>query len=146
MPHVPKLLGLSGLVPLWLGTLAVWLAPPQEGVALAVYAQSLFAALVCSFLGAVHWGAALVRGGPAGGFVWSVIPCLLAWIAILAGALLAPTAWLTPALLMGCLAAVHLADIRATRAGLFPDWYLRLRRWLTLGAQTALALPVAAIV
>lgn len=42
-----------------------------------------YGACIASFLGALHWGRAVARDGLAAGYVWSVLPSLLAWLALL---------------------------------------------------------------
>jgi len=81
-PLAARVLGFSGLIPFWALALAPLFGvnPPWVQQALMAYA-----AVILSFVGALHWGvAATVRPQrPWRVFGWSVIPALLAWVALL---------------------------------------------------------------
>ncbi len=127
-----------GVVPFVAGAAGFWLLPPRWAPH-ALDAQMLYAVAILSFLGAVHWGVALVEGPDADRLwrrlCWSVAPALLAWIAALMTA--------RPALvvLMAGFVAAYFVDLRARDRGELPAWYLRLRRpatalvLLSLGAS-----------
>lgn len=83
LPRVARRLGYAGLVPFVLGALLVWFvdAPARPHVAAAL---SAYAAMVVAFLGAIHWGLGMMRPDPPQRlFTWSVVPALVAWIAVL---------------------------------------------------------------
>lgn len=122
-------LGLAGLLPFLGGAVATALGQPWAAAALAAYG-----ATILSFLGAVHWGLALAAPGRAdlARLVGGVIPSLWAWVALLLPA--------KPGLLMlaaGLLGLV-LVESGATRRGLLPPAYLRLRWLLTVVASGSL--------
>ncbi len=78
---VPARLGYLGLTPFVMGAALVWIvrADVHAYVALAL---STYAALILSFLGAIHWGLAMRQ--PAADtsvwvWVWGVVPALVAW-------------------------------------------------------------------
>jgi hypothetical protein len=77
-------LGYAGLLPFAAGALIVWLVRVDE-LPFAAQALSAYAALIVSFLGGIHWGLALHQPGegPAGPFLWGVVPSLMAWIAVM---------------------------------------------------------------
>ena len=82
-PPWAQRLGSAGLAPFVGGALLLWLlrGEAQAHVALAL---SVYAALILSFLGGVHWGLAVRQPVPAtAGLVWGVLPPLLAWPAVL---------------------------------------------------------------
>jgi hypothetical protein len=154
IPRPALWLGIAGLLPLFATAAAVWLLPAdQAGLVLDI--QLYYAAIVLSFLGAVHWGLAIagfgtelrgteirgpeirspeIRAGESPGaetigwvrLTWSVVPALVGWVALLMTAV--------PALvtLMIAFAAVFGADLAAARRGLAPAWYPVLRRPLTV--------------
>ena len=73
---IPSRLGYLGLLPFVLGAALVWIvrADVHAYVALAL---STYAALILSFLGAIHWGLAMRQ--PANNttaWVWGVVPAL----------------------------------------------------------------------
>lgn len=180
VPAAPQLLGLLGLVPFFALTLGVWVAaanlnrgdvePSAAARAWAgflLYAQLLYAGLVASFLGAVHWGLAMANMGweaqrtPVperfndGGegtpryegatrqFLWSVMPSLFAW-AIILFFHLTRIDWLSVIAMMGVYAMCFFADRNAVRFGLGPEWYVELRKVLTIAVLIALAGTLAA--
>lgn len=85
-PAAARILALGGLIPFWALALAPRLGinPPQLQQALIGYA-----AVILSFVGALHWGLAAARDNtshplPAWrSYGWSVVPALAAWVALL---------------------------------------------------------------
>ena len=121
-------LGVLGLVP-FVGATGLSLMKAVIDPSIALTALITYGAVILSFLGGIHWGAALIRDhakdapGQTGWYVLSVLPSLVAW-----GALL-----MTPAKGLVTLAVSFLAmasiDTFAARAGQLPNWYPKLR-WL----------------
>lgn len=153
--HVPPgaaLLAYVGLLPFVAGALAVWLAPPVWAWTLLVV-ELYYAAVILTFLGAVHWGLALAgyqpldyhateetRGMHGARLGWAVMPALIAWVACLS----------RPAIAFAVLILAHVAlyagERLAARHGLVPDWYMEMRLPLTVIAVTCLAVTLAALV
>lgn len=86
LPHSVAWLGYGGLLP-FVGLALALLADPGHGL---LWQQALLAygAVILSFVGALHWAFAMLLPGltPAqaqGRYVWSVVPALLAWPAVL---------------------------------------------------------------
>jgi hypothetical protein len=131
----------------------VWLLPMGWND-FARYIQMAYAACILSFMGAVHWGLAMAGTGVAGpgpsddsraGATWtrlggSVIPPLLAWVALV----MAPLPGLI--LLILSFAGLFWADLAAIRLGQAPTWYLPLRKALTAGAIACLGLTTLHLV
>lgn len=97
-----------------------------------------YGAVILSFVGALHWGFAMLGSGldPAGRrsvYLWSVVPALLAW----------PATWLSAplanALLIAGFMAHYVQDRRLVKRIELPAWYLPLRGRLTVVASLALA-------
>lgn len=86
VPAQPLTLGMGGLIPFFALTLAAWVAAP-DNAALAARYLVCYAAVILSFVGALHWGFAMVR--PIDEFErgriygWSVCPALAAWLALM---------------------------------------------------------------
>ncbi len=140
---VASRLGYAGTLPLLLIAAAMWVVPGwQSWLHPALLA---YAALVLSFVGAVHWGLALVDAPPLPQgfaermFAWSVVPCLVAWVA-----LLAPRPWATLLLVAGMLVQ-RLQDQRLARVRTLPRWYLRLRTHLSVVFVVCLLAALAAV-
>lgn len=140
LPTSVAWLGYGGLLPLVALTGIGWWAPgtPLWGMALLAYG-----AVILSFVGALHWGFAMVLGGLSDTerthrFVWSVVPSLLAWPAVLL-----PMAGGAALLIVGF--AAHLVqDLRLASRAALPAWYLPLRWRLTVTACVCLALGAVA--
>jgi hypothetical protein len=123
--QLARILGYSGLIPFIVFSIATWTSLPF--VHEPHWILSTYAAVILSFMGAVHWGVAMSRDSDVArlelGF--SVVPALLGWLALL---LPAP---FTYAVLIVSFAALYFADGYISRKGLLPGWYLPMRRVLT---------------
>jgi hypothetical protein len=101
LPPIIRVLGYGGLIPFVVLAILAQVAPSPFDF---VSAESLaaYGAVICSFLGAVHWGANfrrlgnvadsahLAETGDLGGsrwflrnaWIWGVLPSLVAWLAL----------------------------------------------------------------
>jgi hypothetical protein len=92
-PPIAVWLGYAGLLPfVGLAGATLWLGPLENGrfaAALLAYGTSIL-----SFRGAIHWGLALRNSAAPDSklLLWGVVPSLLAWVALLVGAV--PGLWL----------------------------------------------------
>jgi hypothetical protein len=149
-------LGLMGLLPFFAFATLAWL--PEDAVVghvgaaqLAQRALVAYAAVILSFLGAVHWGVVLAAPTTtpqlARSFLmWGVVPALLGWLALLMMFLgLAP--WLVLSFLIADLLLVRMMDGALFRQHpTRTEGYLELRTRLTAGATLALAIALAATI
>lgn len=128
MPRSVAWLGYGGLLPFTYLALAVPLdpthAPLWRGTLIA------YSAVILSFVGAVHWGFAMTQASlkpqqRSLAYVWSVVPALLGWVA-----LLLPVAPASVVLIVGFVAHYAL-DRQLMRSADLPAWYLPLRLRLT---------------
>ncbi|MEM7121454.1 MAG: DUF3429 domain-containing protein [Pseudomonadota bacterium] len=122
-------LGASGAVPFV--TLAVAsLTVDSASQAPVIVALGFYGAVILSFLGGVQWGLAIKDHEAAGASFnrlgLSVVPSLIAWLALLLPALAG-----LPLLAVAFIAA-YVGDRRAGQRGLAPAWYPRLRLPLTV--------------
>lgn len=77
-------LGYAGLIPFLAGTGALLLSSDAALTASAVDVMRSYAAIIASFLGAVHWGVATQdEGNLKLRLRWGVMPALLAWTLLL---------------------------------------------------------------
>jgi hypothetical protein len=137
VPPVPLWLGAGGLIPFIVLTGAVWVVAPEYRPVAYDWLRT-YAACILSFVGALHWGSAMVHPDmkPADRDLlmgWSVIPALVAWLSLLVH--------LRPGLvLMAAMFVIHYSMDRAlVRRFRFPEWYVRLRGGLTLIVTACLA-------
>jgi hypothetical protein len=142
IPPAALLLGLAGLVPFLVTAIQIatgWpFGPRLTGPAL--FHLGAYGACILSFMGGVQWGLAVAAG--ASGFDafrrygLSVLPALLAWAGLYAGAR-------HGLLLLAFGFAVLLAfDLAAVARGEAPRWYGHLRCGLTAVVLSALALAI----
>jgi Protein of unknown function (DUF3429) len=134
-PHVVRWLGYGGLLPFVALAAAVWF----DGSHSSLWRDALLAygAVILSFIGALHWGFAMSQSDMATdqrtrSFIWSVVPSLLAWMALL----------MTPkyaAILLVAGFLIHFwQDKRLVLLVNLPAWYLPLRLRLTSVAALSL--------
>ncbi|MEL6870841.1 MAG: DUF3429 family protein [Pseudomonadota bacterium] len=84
-PTLPRLLGVGGLIP-FVALAVADIAGIMPGNINARFALLAYAATILSFVGAVHWGMAVNDSDSrttAGLFAASVLPALVAWVALL---------------------------------------------------------------
>ena len=76
-------LGYLAIVPFVCGAALVWLVDAADRP-LAAQMLSAYAAVVVSFVGAIHWGIGFTQERPASRlFVWGIVPALVACLAVL---------------------------------------------------------------
>jgi Protein of unknown function (DUF3429) len=109
---------------------------PAAAPADAMRSLVIYAAVILSFMGGVHWGLALQQA-PSASFAASVVPSLVAWGA---------AAFFDPKTALSVMASGFLAllayDVAVVRAGGAPDWYRRLRIGLTTVVVLAIGLAL----
>ena len=130
--HQAERLGYAGLIPFV--TLAV-LYPFFQGDVQQYIGRALvsYGAVIISFLGATHWGAAISgvdTTNPSRRMLFSVLPALLAWVAVLLPLVYGLF------VILASLITIYLVD---SRWGALHAWYLILRRRLTLIATLSVA-------
>jgi hypothetical protein len=127
-PRRVALLGYGGLLPF----IATALGSVLDGSHAPFWldAQIAYGAVILSFVGALHWGFAMLAADLDDAerdarYLWSVIPALMAWPALLLSGVLAGAL-----LVAGCLLH-YWQDRRLLRRCALPAWYLPLRGRLT---------------
>lgn len=134
-------LGFAGLIPFVLLALACWVVS-SDWVASFVNAQQVYAIVILSFLGGIHWGATMASSDLSAvqtkrALSWSVVPTMIACVATMAGGF-------RFAVLMGGFIASYQVDKRIFSWYKLPEWFLRLRFILTCVVVAALLLTVFA--
>ena len=128
LPRSVAWLSYGGLIP-FVALTAAFLLDPHHSL---LWSDALigYGAVILSFVGALHWAFAmtlpdLTEQQRTARFVWSVVPALLAWPALLGDATMASF------LLVPGFVAHYLQDKRLAHSQTLPDWYLPLRLHLT---------------
>lgn len=141
MPRTVAWLGYGGLLP-FIGLAFATVGADFLGEDSTVWLAALvsYAAAILSFVGALHWGFAMTLHGLSdgqrtGAFVWSIIPALVAWVALLA----APT--VAVVLLVLGFVTHYWRDYRLVASADLPAWYLPMRLRLTCVACVCLVVP-----
>jgi hypothetical protein len=141
LPRTVAWLGYGGLIPFLVLTPASLLDYHYGGL----WSDALYAygAIILSFIGALHWGLAmslpeLSERQRSALFLWSVVPALIAWPAVLFSPPIA-----APLLVFGFIAH-YLQDRRLARQASLAVWYLPLRLRLTSVAVVCLIAGVFA--
>jgi flagellar motor component MotA len=135
MPRTALLVGLGGLIPFIGLATVIALAPEIGGLGQRALHMALvtYAALIASFIGGVRWGNALSgHSRQTHEFIISVIPSLLAWLA------LATPRPFDLMLLIGVFLALGVSDVGLAISGGAPRWYGKLRVFLTAIATLSL--------
>jgi len=126
VPRLPAQLGYAGLLPFVTLSVAIWLAPATYQI-LINQALLLYASLILTFIGAVHWGLAMfqTQGDYRAQLGFSVVPALVAWIALFLPEII------NYSVLIIAFALLCLFDARMSKLGRAPTWYPQLRSPLT---------------
>ena len=138
-PRIVGLLGYGGLLPfLALGMLAFF---DRERETFWQGNLRAYAAVILSFVGALHWGFATVLFDVAARkrnrmYAWSVVPSLLGFAALGINSVLSE-----PLLVVG-FSLHYCQDLRLARTVALPAWYMPLR--LRLSAVAILCLCIGA--
>jgi uncharacterized membrane protein YidH (DUF202 family) len=137
---IARLLGYAGLAPFVTFSLGCWVPLPFVTDALSVLIA--YAAIILSFMGAIHWGIAMSTADKGGSYhlIISVIPALVAWVA-----LIMPAAMGLATLILGFI-ALYLYDVAVEEPQGLPGWYIPMRRNLTIVVTPCLAVAFMSVV
>ncbi|MEE4208843.1 MAG: DUF3429 domain-containing protein [Parvularcula sp.] len=145
-------LGFAGLIPFWAIPVTVLLGSSfSEGTYLALLLWFAgYGAVIVSFMGGSRWVLSMAKPDTRdaslfGGFLGAVGPPLAAWLALIPAGLFVPfdPHPLMRLAIIGLLLAFQLLQdwSHAERGGV-PPWYMDLRKALTFGAVTPIALAI----
>lgn len=123
--QIAQTLGYAGLIPFITLSIGSWIETPHSYN--SVYALIAYAAIILSFMGAIHWGMAMSKTENKQGkyYITSVIPALAAWLS-----LLLPDVFSLIILLTGFTFLISY-DLAVEKSQGFPDWYIPMRIKLT---------------
>ena len=133
-PHhsVATALGFGGLLPFVACTALTYSSTPSIAT-LTLFANAVYAGIILSFVGAIHWGLAMREDRSAYWYFWSIMPALIGWLAIV----LLDIRVSLLALAIGFTLSWSV-DRQALLHGLLPKWYMTMRHILTAGATLSL--------
>lgn len=136
IPKAPFWLTTGGLVPFVVMAGATWALPEAYTPTLLFWLTS-YAAVILSFLGALHWGISMLHPDMTEHdqsvfMAWSVVPALVGWVSLL---MPVRTGLL---LLIATFVIQYAADRQLAQRFRVPSWYLGLRIGLTSVAVLSL--------
>lgn len=137
-PETAKWFGLAGLIP-FVGLSALSLIGPEGWTDTVLKALAYYGATILAFMGGCRWGfaaAGLGEGPSVKMLALAVAPSLWAWLS-----LMLPPPFEKEMLALG-LVLLFAADVKLKMDGGTPEWWLRLRLPLTLGAAASLIAAV----
>jgi len=130
-------LGYAGVLPVAGLLVLAWSSATWQHQ--AVNSATIYAALILSFLGGIHWGFATSGFASSKHFLISVVPSLWAW------SVFAATDFFTILGIIFGLITFLVYEQSCDLLEKYPEWYLPLRKHLTFGLSISLAglLPIA---
>ena len=128
IPIAPLILGLGGTLPFIILSLSIWLGSYELKV-MALFNLINYSIIILSFVGAVHWGAAMLRKDIfLKYYLISIIPALLGWFLIMG---FIANYLIIFIILMMLFLVLFFIDVKAVRNNILPNWYLPLRKVVT---------------
>lgn len=118
-------LGYAGVLPFLLLAIAVHVVG-EAASSRALLSLQHYAAVILTFVGAVHWGRALHEPVESGRLYWAVTPSLIGWVAL---SLPADAAM---AILIAAFLLCWWVDRAIYSTEPFGNWYMKMRTHLTL--------------
>ena len=128
-PLFPLLFGIGGAAPFIFLSLVIWTFT-YELKLIALYNLINYSVLILSFIGAVHWGAAMVRNDKGyKSYLLSITPALLSWFLIMGFIVNYMIIFI---ILIILYLFLFFIDIKAVREKKLPQWYLPMRKFITI--------------
>ena len=128
-PLFPLLFGIGGAVPFIFLSLGIWTFT-YEFKLIALYNLINYSVIILSFIGAVHWGAAMVRNDKDyKPYLISIMPALSSWFLIIGFIVNYMVIFI---ILIILFLFMFFIDIQAVREGKLPQWYLPMRKFVTI--------------
>ena len=128
-----KTLGYAGLIPFVIFSIGSWTTLPY--IADSTQILISYAAIILSFMGAIHWGVTIsnVEAYHDKNLVVSVMPALAAWLA-----LLLPVIFALIILFVGFILLIAY-ELAVAKSQALPNWYISMRIRLTFIVTLCLA-------
>ena len=127
-PKAPLILGLGGTLPFIILSLAIWFGSYELRL-MALFNLINYSIIILSFIGAVHWGAAMLRKDTSFNYyLISIMPAVLSWFLIMG---FIANYLIIFIILMMLFLVLFFIDVKAVRNNILPNWYLPLRKVVT---------------
>ena len=128
-PMAPLIIGLGGTLPFIFLSVVIWLGSTDLQL-IALFNLINYSIIILSFVGAVHWGAAMMRNDIFYRYyLISIIPAILSWFLIMG---FIANYLLIFIILMILFLLMFFIDVKAVRNQILPEWYLPLRKVITI--------------
>ena len=102
-----------------------------------------YSVIILSFIGAIHWGVAIHnKNTDFRSYLWSVLPAIIGWVVLIG---FTTNYLLIIIFLMLAFALTFYVDLLYTKKNIFPLWYLKLRKILSVVVFICLGLVAMAI-
>ncbi len=132
-------LGWFGLLPFVAGALLPWVAATDEMRASLLDLTLGYAAVILSFVGAVHWGRVLTGSEPSSAWLgYGVVPALIGWMMLAVGDSFGLVG------MAGAFALAYWFDRKAYRTEPGLEWFVRMRGQISAAVVTSLLIAAVA--
>jgi len=129
IPIAPLILGLGGTLPFIFLSIVIWLGSSELQL-IALFNLINYSIIILSFIGAIHWGAAMIRKDIFYRYyLISIIPAFLSWFLIMG---FIANYLIIFIILMMLFLTMFFIDVKAVRNNILPEWYLPLRKIITI--------------
>ena len=129
IPTAPLILGLGGTLPFIFLSIVIWLGSSELKL-VALFNLINYAIIILSFIGAIHWGAAMIRKDIFYRYyLISIMPAFLSWFLIMG---FIANYLIIFIILMMLFLTMFFIDVKAVRNNILPEWYLPLRKIITI--------------
>ena len=139
-----KILGYAGLIPFITISIGCWISLPYLSDAIQLLIN--YAAIILSFMGAIYWGVAIANINASADvqsnkhFIVSIIFALTAWLSLLLPEVLALVI-----LQVGFIVLI-VYDLKVVKLQGLPDWYMRMRKRLTIIVELCLISALLSVI
>ena len=142
VPIPPLILGFCGLTPFIFLCFGVYFFS-YEWKLISLYNLLNYSVIILSFIGAIHWGVAIHnKNTDFRSYLWSVLPAIIGWVVLIG---FTTNYLLIIICLMLAFALTFYVDLLYTKKNIFPLWYLKLRKILSVVVFICLGLVAMAI-
>ena len=139
-----NILGYAGLIPFIIFSVGCWIPLPYFSDVIQLLIT--YAAIILSFMGAIYWGVAIANINASANqqsnkhFLVSIIFALTAWLSLLLPEVIALV------ILQVSFIVLIAYDLKVVKLQGLPDWYMRMRKRLTLIVELCLISALLSVI